>query len=231
MSKIKKVIKKYVKAFLKNNKFVYKCLGFLLYLYLKIVYLSSNVQFILSNNFTKEKFLKLNGTIFTFWHNRSAFMFKVFESSNEEFNVLVSPHTDGRITKELLKKFKGKVIEGSTNKNPTIVIRQIIQSLSNNGNILLTPDGPRGPMYKINSTVTEIARRYNCPLIPISCMSSRYFTLKSWDKFIMPLPFGKIIIIIGEPINLSKNKEQNDQNLEYSLNQLTIRAEEMVRRK
>lgn len=231
MSKAKKIIKKNLKSFLKKNIFIHQLFGFFIYLYLKIVYLTSSEQFILPNNFTKEQFLKLNGTIFAFWHNRVALMFRVFEDSSEELNVLVSPHADGRIIKELVRKFNGKVIEGSTNKNPTGAVRKIIHCLSSKGNILLTPDGPRGPIYKINSNITEIARKYNHPIIPISCTGSKYFTLNSWDKLIIPLPFGKIITIIGDSLHLSDNPTHNEKLLEYTLMQLTAKAEELVKKK
>ena len=113
------------------------------------------------------------------------------------------------------------MIVGSTNKNPIGALRNIIGKLSQGANIIVTPDGPKGPVYKINSGITKIAYRYNTKLIPIVSSTSRCFRLKSWDKLIIPLPFGTIKIIVGSPLELTNDKIQNHISLEKQLASLT----------
>lgn len=208
------------KKFLKHNKCVLSIITISLYWYLRFVYFTSKQKFIFYDNGNKEKFLNEQGVIFAFWHNMLALSPVMFKGHNNIY-ALISPHLDGKILNDLVDKFGCKVIVGSTNKNPIGALRNIIEKLSQGANIIVTPDGPRGPIYKINSSITEIAYKYDKQLIPLVSTTSRYFRLKSWDKLIIPLPFGIIKVIVGFPVELTNDKAQNYIILEQQLVNLT----------
>ena len=113
------------------------------------------------------------------------------------------------------------VIEGSTNRNPSRALKEIISKINSGNNVVITPDGPRGPVYKINSSITKIAKKFDKPLIPVSCAANKYYELKSWDKMIIPKFFSKITVRFGAPIDLKENEEANDTLLEQTLTQLS----------
>ncbi|WP_016917588.1 lysophospholipid acyltransferase family protein [Rickettsia honei] len=213
-------MRKVFKKFLKNNKYVLSIITILLYWYLRFVYFTSKQKFIFYDNGNKEKFLNEQGVIFAFWHNMLALSPSMF-IGHRNIYALISPHLDGKILKDLVGKFGCRVIVGSTNKNPIGALRNIIGKLSQGANIIVTPDGPKGPVYKVNSGITEIAYRYNTKLITIVSSTSRCFRLKSWDKLIIPLPFGTIKIIVGSPLELTNDKIQNHISLEKQLASLT----------
>ena len=213
-------MRKAFKNFLKHNSCVINIITILLYCYLRFVYFTSRKKFIFYDNSNKEKFLNEQGVIFAFWHNMLALSPAMFIGHKNVY-ALISPHLDGKILNDLVSKFGCKVIVGSTNKNPIGSLRNIIERLSQGANIIITPDGPKGPRYKVNSGITEIAYRYNRKLIPVASTTSKYLRLKSWDKLIIPLPFGNIKTIVGSPLELVNNKEQNRINLEKQLMQLT----------
>ena len=96
----------------------------------------------------------------------------------------------------------------------------MIKKLESGSNIAITPDGPRGPVYKINSSITKVAFKYNIKLIPVACTATRYFTLNSWDKLIIPLPFGQITVKIGEPLDCTGDELQDDNHLAKTLIEL-----------
>ncbi|MCC8369662.1 MAG: lysophospholipid acyltransferase family protein [Rickettsia endosymbiont of Oxypoda opaca] len=213
-------MRKAFKKFLKNNNCAVNIITILLYGYLKFVYFTSKQKFIFSNESDRKKFLAEQGVIFAFWHNMLALSPCMFKGHTDIY-ALISPHLDGKFLNNIVSKFGCGVIIGSTNKNPVGALKLVIQKLSKGSNVIITPDGPKGPIYKINSSITEIARKYNKKLIPVVSNTSRYFLLKSWDKLIMPLPFGTITVIVGSPLNFTNNKEQNDINLEKQLSSLT----------
>ncbi|WP_341788514.1 MULTISPECIES: lysophospholipid acyltransferase family protein [unclassified Rickettsia] len=213
-------MRKAFKKFLKRNKFVLSLITILLYWYLRFVYFTSKQKFIFYDNGNKEKFLNEQGVIFAFWHNMLALSPAMFKGMPDIY-ALISPHLDGKILNDLVDKFGCKVIVGSSNKNPLGALRSIIEKLSQGANVIITPDGPKGPVYKVNSGITEIAYKYNKKLIPVVSTTSRCFRLKSWDKLIIPLPFGTIKVIIGSPLELTDNKVQNHMNLEKYLVNLT----------
>ncbi len=208
-----------IKKTLKKNKFALSLVAKLLYIYLRIVYFTSSWQFVFLDDCNKQKFLSQKGVIFAFWHNRLAFGPKIF-TGHKDIYALISPHSDGQLISDIVKQFGFGVINGSTNKNSVPALRKIISKLHNGSNIVITPDGPRGPIYKINSNINKIAKKYNIKVIPVSCIASRYFLLKSWDKLMMPLPFGKIMILIGSPLILLGDEDQDNVNLEQALKDL-----------
>ncbi|MCC8417886.1 MAG: lysophospholipid acyltransferase family protein [Rickettsia endosymbiont of Bryobia graminum] len=210
---------KVIKKLFKKNNLVLITLTRLLYFYLKFVYFTSNWQFIFLDGSDKKQFLSKEGRIFAFWHNRLALGSGVF-LGHKDIYALISPHSDGKIISNIVKWFGFGVISGSTNKEPIPALKTIIKKLNNGSNIVITPDGPRGPIYQINSSINKIAHKYNVELIPVSCTTSRYFLLKSWDKLIMPLPFGKITAFIGTPVVLTGNENQDNHNLKQALMKL-----------
>lgn len=184
--------------------------------------MTSRYRFILPEHYSKKQFLNEKGVIFAIWHNRLTFGPRIFKGQKDTL-ALISPHSDGKIISNIVQNFGFGIIEGSTNKDAVSALKKIIHKISSGSNIVITPDGPRGPIYKINSNITQIAKKYNAKLIPISCNSTKYLSLNSWDNLIMPLPFGTIRIIIGAPLKLSEDSEQNSYFLEQSLNDLSNR--------
>ncbi len=205
-----------IKKILKKNNFVLSVVTKMLYTYLRVVYFTCRWQFVFSDNYNKQEFLAQKGVIFAFWHNRLAFGPGIF-AGHKDIYALISPHSDGKIIGNIVNKFGFGVINGSTNKNSVAALKTIVKKLHNGSNIVITPDGPRGPIYKINSNINKIAQKYNIKLIPVSCSASRYFLLKSWDKLIMPLPFGKITTFIGLPLAFVGNENQDNINLAQAL--------------
>lgn len=207
---------KMIKKNLKKSNFILSAITNLLYIYLRIVYFSSNWQFIFPTGYSRQKFLTERGVIFAFWHNRLALGPGMF-LGHKDIYALISPHSDGKIISNIVAKFGFGVISGSTNKKPVVALKTIINKLRKGSNIVITPDGPRGPIYQINSNINKVAHNYNIKIIPISCSTSKYMAINSWDKLIMPLPFGKIIVTIGMPVTISGDEKEDNINLQQTL--------------
>lgn len=69
-----------------------------------------------------------------------------------------------------------------------------------NSEIMITADGPKGPLREIKDGTILIAKKTGAALIPVTWYSSKKIFERSWDKFMMPLPFGKIIFRYGDPV-------------------------------
>lgn len=211
------MIKRITKSLLKDNRLISQLLPTAIYLYLQLVYLSSNWQFVWPENYSRDKFLAESGVIFALWHNRLAFGPGIFKH-HQDLCALVSPHTDGQIVNSIISKFGFAVITGSTNKNPAGALRLMIKKLASGGNVVITPDGPRGPVYKINSNISQIAKKFDAKLVPVTVNCSRYFQLNSWDKLMIPLPFSKIQVLVSRPLVLSDQAGENNHQLINHLN-------------
>ena len=196
-------MKKVIKHYLKNSDLIFNLVAGIIFIYLKFAYFTSKWHFIMPKDFDEQKLDNENGLFFAIWHNRLAY---------------------GKIIGKLVLMMNHKIIQGSTNKNSNSAVKEIIKQITNGGKIVVSPDGPRGPVYKNGSVITKIASKYNKKVIPVSCYASRYFELASWDKMMLPKPFSKIIVIIGKPLELTGNDENDKLLLEKKLNSLTTEA-------
>lgn len=190
---------------------------------MRLVYSTSKWHFVLPADLNGKDFAGFKSAIFAMWHDCLAFGPGIFKT-NEKTAALVSPHSDGRLISSIILRFNFGIVEGSSNKNSGPALKKIIQKLSSGSNIVITPDGPRGPRHKIKGSTTALARKYASNLIPVTCSCTRFILLKSWDKLVMPLPFGQIVVLIGEPIALGDDNIINDNNLEQILTNMTDEA-------
>ena len=81
----------------------------------------------------------------------------------------------------------------------------------------MTPDGPRGPKEIVSEGIIKIAKTSKVPIIPIGFWSSKNFKLKSWDSFLITLPFSKCSFVWNKaldiPYNIQENQIQHYQKL------------------
>jgi lysophospholipid acyltransferase (LPLAT)-like uncharacterized protein len=136
--------------------------------------------------------------ICAFWHGRLLMM--PFAYPGQRVVILISQHRDGEYISRIARALGFQVIRGSATRGGVRALRQIIRALKEGLNLVITPDGPRGPRAKVKSGVIELARLTGAPIVPVSFSAVRRRFLKSWDAFLLPLPFSRAVYIWGEPI-------------------------------
>ncbi|MGI4775933.1 MAG: lysophospholipid acyltransferase family protein [Janthinobacterium lividum] len=200
---------------------------------MRFVYATSRWKFIDPENQVENYIPKFDKTIFVLWHNRLAFGPKIFLTNRKTF-ALVSPHSDGKLISKIVSMFGLGIIEGSSNKNPIGALKKIILNLNCGHNVIITPDGPRGPVYKVSSNLVGVAQKYNSKVVPLTVSCSKYFLLNSWDRLILPLPFNNILVLRGKEISLfNDNNEDKDISeiikcLQATLIEMTSTADRMM---
>ena len=139
--------------------------------------------------------------IWGFWHNRvfvAPLIYKRFLRSRSG-RVLTSPSGDGEIIAQVMARFGVGSVRGSSNKRPAAALRELVAWLKRGDDIAITPDGPRGPVYQLQPGVIKLAQLSGVPILPIRIRYSRAITLKTWDKFQIPLPFSRVDVVF-EPL-------------------------------
>lgn len=148
--------------------------------------------------------------VVVFWHGQMLPAWKVFAGKSPR--AVVSMSKDGQILSELLEKWGFTLIRGSSSKGGKEVLNQASEAAKNNY-LLMTPDGPRGPIYEFKAGAAIAAMRSGVPLYLCSVKNSREKIFeKSWDKFQLPLPFAKIEIKYSAPINIPKSASREEVN-------------------
>jgi len=138
--------------------------------------------------------------IYIFWHRH--IFFNIFRFRNSKARPLISHSTDGEIVAQIAQECGMDPIRGSSSKGGAKAFLNMVKSIKEmNSEIMITADGPKGPMREIKDGTILIGKKTGAAIIPVSWYSSRKKIFeKSWDKFILPFPFGKIIFRYGDPV-------------------------------
>lgn len=150
-------------------------------------------------------FVRNRPVIFTIWHNRLLMLPRVFDPcfpTRQSFG-LISASRDGDLVAILIERSGYGTIRGSSSRKGVIALRQLADTLAAGGNVLVTPDGPRGPVYHVSQGVVFLAQKTGAPVAPIHLEYSSCWRLKSWDRFAVPWPFAKLRAILGAPIHIA----------------------------
>jgi lysophospholipid acyltransferase (LPLAT)-like uncharacterized protein len=137
--------------------------------------------------------------IFLLWHNRIASMPAFYERRRHRHRprafVLTSASPEG----SLLAQFGLGAVRGSTSRRASVALREMAGRIAEGHDIIITPDGPRGPRYRLQSGALYLAQRTGRPIVPLHLECSRYIWFKSWDGFAVALPFARVKVVIGDP--------------------------------
>ena len=161
--------------------------------------------------------------IVCFWHNRIlgiTFAFdRIYPKKRAGVTVLTSPSKDGEILAQLVGAFGMEAVRGSSSRRGSRALLELVKLIRSGRDIAITPDGPRGPRYSLGPGIILLAQTTGTRIVPAHASFSRCVRMKTWDGFIIPLPFSKVSVTIDEalaiPAELTAEEfETKRQNLE-----------------
>lgn len=169
-----------------------------------------------------------------YWHQRHFFCARyLFRKMphDSKLGFLISPSADGEIAARLTESWGGIAIRGSTTRTGAKAMRDLYEMITKHRvSPVITPDGPTGPAKAFKQGAVMLSQLAQAPMLPMAYAPSKAWQLKSWDKFLIPKPFARIVIAIGPPRQAAKGLKLNEleplrQEMEQSLNQLIKDAE------
>ena len=131
--------------------------------------------------------------------------------AHKGWHVLVSPSGDGDISEKLLEANGYSVIRGSSSKGGARALRKMLAVLDEGAVLFITPDGPRGPMHSMNPGLAFMARATGRKIVPVGLVADRAWHASSWDNFTIPKPFARVSVVYGEPVAVSRDAGEEDQ--------------------
>lgn len=159
--------------------------------------------------------------IWTFWHNRIFVipLLRLRHARHRSGAVLTSASRDGAIVAGAMKAFGLTPVRGSSSRRGASALLKLTDILEQGQDVAVAPDGPRGPRYKVGAGVIFLARKTGVAILPIRVEYSHAMKLKSWDRFMIPLPFSKARIICEQPIFIPPDAEVEpaERQLEQAL--------------
>jgi lysophospholipid acyltransferase (LPLAT)-like uncharacterized protein len=117
---------------------------------------------------------------------------------------LISASVDGEVPERIAKSWGARVIRGSANQTGALVLRDMQKMMKDGISIVTTADGPNGPKYEFKPGAVLMARIGGAPLVPLACAADRAWFLDRWDDFMIPKPFARVVLAVGEPIDVPK---------------------------
>jgi lysophospholipid acyltransferase (LPLAT)-like uncharacterized protein len=123
---------------------------------------------------------------------------------------IVSASVDGEVPARIAGKWGAEVIRGSAANTGALVLRDAQAKMKEGASIVTTSDGPLGPRFEFKAGTVLTARIGKAPMIPIACAADRAWYLKTWDAFMIPKPFSRTIVAVGEPIEVPRGASPAD---------------------
>lgn len=167
------------------------------------------------------------GAIIVAWHGRTLIPANVY--SNRGYWALISLSRDGEIQNDIFQRYGFQTVRGSTSRGGVRGALLMARKVKEGGILTFTPDGPRGPTHKVQPGVVLMAEKSGAPIVPIGVSASSRWLLKSWDSYMIPKPFARAYMIVGDPIYVPP-KAQDDRSeicatIEHALNRVEKEAE------
>ncbi len=153
------------------------------------------------------------------WHNQIlslTYHVSTYLQKKRKIKVtpLVSHSKDGDYIYETFLRFKMESVRGSSSRGGASGFRALLKVLKEGRVPIFTPDGPRGPLYKLQEGVVQIAQMTGLPIVYFNSVYNKYYEFKSWDKHRFPKLFAKQWIAYSEPYYVSKDANIEEKRLE-----------------
>jgi len=150
------------------------------------------------------------------WHNRLLlfpFVLKRYLPQRQGA-ALISTSRDGAILADLVERFGYEVVRGSSSRKGASAMRQLAEVIASGRDVVITPDGPRGPAYELGQGIVFLAQQTGAAVVPVNMEYSSCWRLRSWDRFILPKPFAKVRVIFGKPHRVAQTSTEEEFELE-----------------
>jgi hypothetical protein len=171
--------------------------------------------------------------IYTFWHN--CIYLATWFWRRRGIVVMSSRSFDGECNARVIHRFGYGTAKGSSSSGAGPAMRQLAACLKHGIDTAFTIDGPRGPRFVAKPGAVRLARMTGQALLPFHISAERYWEVKSWDRFQIPFPFTRAVVLVGKPIYVTPASSDDEiaarqSELQATLDQLRTRGETWWRR-
>lgn len=163
--------------------------------------------------------------ILAFWHRHLLLM--PYAYRGRRISVLVSQSKDGELIARTVARLGIDSSRGSSSRGGIAGMRSILRKGAEGWDLAFTPDGPRGPAKEVQPGVILAAAATGLPIQPVALAASRKKLLRSWDRFVVPLPFSTVHFVYGEPLYVERrgDLDQAAEELKRRLGRVEREAE------
>ena len=149
-------------------------------------------------------------------------------------SFLTSPSVSGEVPAAIIRRWGAGVLRGSSKRSAGQALKDMYDVLvGQKTSLVITPDGPTGPLHEFKPGTILLARMTKAPIILVAYAARPCIRWNSWDRFILPLPFSRVAIAIDEPFRVPPGSGTDDlerlrQELEARMGRLVAEVEAAV---
>jgi len=143
--------------------------------------------------------------ILAFWHDQLLLMVQGYRGPGAK--ILISASKDGELIARTMQCFGQGAVRGSSTRGGRSAFKAMMALAEEPFDLVITPDGPKGPRHQIKPGVVQLARLTGRAVIPMAFICSRGYRFPSWDRFLLPYPFSRGVYAFGEPIDYQKGED------------------------
>lgn len=142
--------------------------------------------------------------IISFWHDQLLLMAMGYRGPGSK--ILISSSKDGELIARVMRYFGQDAVRGSSSRGAKAAFKELVALAREEVDLVITPDGPKGPRHELKDGVVQLARLSGRPVVPMAFVCSRGHRFSSWDKFLLPFPFGRGVYAFGEPVSFDREE-------------------------
>jgi len=162
--------------------------------------------------------------ILAFWHDQLFLMIKGYYGP--EARVLISPSGDGELIARTMSCFGQGAVRGSSSRGGSAALREMVKLAREPYDLVVTPDGPKGPRHKVKMGVVQLAKLTRRPVLPMAFVASKGHRFNSWDRFLLPYPFARGVYAFGDVLTIGEHETLGEfaVRLEAAMKENTAQA-------
>ncbi|PLX85972.1 MAG: hypothetical protein C0617_02195 [Desulfuromonas sp.] len=163
--------------------------------------------------------------ILAFWHDQLLLM--VLGYTGPGSKILISASKDGELIARVMHRFGMGAVRGSSNRGGRAAFRELVALGKESVDLVVTPDGPKGPRHQVKDGVVQLARLTGRGVVPMAFACSRGHRFASWDRFLLPYPFCRGVFAFGPPLYHAEGEsvEQFRARIQEAMKENLERAE------
>jgi lysophospholipid acyltransferase (LPLAT)-like uncharacterized protein len=139
------------------------------------------------------------------WHNRLLIFPYILQrfTPQRQGAALISASRDGELLADAIHRFGFGVVRGSSSRMGASALLQLTEILAGGCDVVITPDGPRGPVYQLGPGLVFLAQKTGAAVLPMNVEYSSCWRIRNWDRFIIPKPFSKVRVTFADPYHVA----------------------------
>lgn len=182
---------------------------------MEFIYMTCRVTYVEGKDIRDDILNRRRPVIFLFWHNRifmaAIYLKRTFFDKGVHLTVLISQSNDGEAIANVVERWGGDVARGSSSRGGKEALTMLNHALGRRkSSVVMTPDGPRGPMYVFQAGAIVASQLTQTELVPVCVSPRRFWRLNSWDGFLIPKPFTELLVSL-QPSEIEPRKQTEEE--------------------